>query len=137
MRVLFLCIGNSCRSQMAEGFLKHMRSDMEVESAGSKPCYVNPNAIKVMSDLGIDISNQRSKHVDEFAGQDFDYVITLCAEASDAICPRFPGNAKHMLHWSYPDPVMAQGTDEEVLSVYRNVRDDIKAGIESWIKSLT
>lgn len=122
---------------MAEGLLKHMRSDIEVMSAGSNPCYVNPNAIRVMSELGIDIASQRSKHVEEYSGQKFDYVITLCAEASDEICPSFPGTAESMLHWSYPDPVTAQGSEEEVLAVYRKVRDDIKAGIESWLKSQT
>lgn len=137
MKVLFLCIGNSCRSQMAEGLLRNMRPDMEVASAGSNPCYVHPNAIKVMADIGIDISKQHSKHVEEFAGQDFDYIITLCAEAADAICPQFPGTARHMIHWKYPDPIRAEGTEDEKLAVYRNVRDDIKAGIESWIKSLT
>jgi len=137
MRILFLCVGNSCRSQMAEGLLKNMRPDMEVLSAGSNPCYVNPNAIRVMSELGIDISNQRSKHVEEYRGKKFDYAITLCAEAADEICPRFPGKADHVLHWSYPDPVRAQGSEEEVLQVYRGVRDDIKSGIEKWIKLLT
>lgn len=109
---------------------------MEVMSAGSNPCYVHPNAIRVMTELGIDISNQRSKHVEEYQGRNFDYVISLCAEAAEEICPRFPGKAGHMLHWNYPDPVRARGGEEEVLQTYRDVRDDIKTGIEEWIKSL-
>jgi arsenate reductase len=137
MRVLFLCVGNSCRSQMAEGLLRNMRPDMDVMSAGSNPCYVNPNATKVMAELGIDISNQRSKHFEEFTGQDFDYVIALCAEAADRICPVFPGTARSMIHWSYPDPIGAEGNEDEVLAVYRKVRDDIKTGIESWLTSQT
>ena len=122
---------------MAEGLLRNMRPDMNVMSAGSNPCYVNPNATKVMAELGIDISNQRSKHVEEFAGQDFDYVIALCAEAADEICPAFPDIAHHMIHWNYPDPINARGTEDEVLAIYRNVRDDIKTGIESWLTSQT
>lgn len=122
---------------MAEGLLKDMRPDIDVMSAGSNPCYVNPNATKVMSEIGIDISNQRSKHVEEFAGQDFDHVITLCKEAADEICPAFPGTAHHMTHWSYPDPINARGTEDEVLAVCRKVRDDIKTGIESWLTSQT
>jgi len=136
MRVLFLCVGNSCRSQMAEGLLKDMRPDMDVMSAGSKPCYVNPNAILVMKELDIDISKQRSKHVDEYAGQDFDYVITLCAEASEDICPSFPGKARQMIHWAYPDPIDAKGTEEEVLKVYRGVRDDIRRQLVAWVAGL-
>ena len=136
MRVLFLCVGNSCRSQMAEGLLKNMRPDIEVMSAGSNPCYVNPNAIRAMAELDIDISNQRSKHVEEFTGQNFDYVITLCAEAADEICPTFPGNVRHFIHWVYPDPVRAVGNEDEVLAVYRKVRDDIRRQLETWIAEL-
>lgn len=136
MRVLFLCVGNSCRSQMAEGLLKNMRPDMEVMSAGSNPCYVNPNAIRVMDELDIDISNQRSKHVEEFAGQSFDYVISLCAEAADEICPTLPGVVGSVIHWDYPDPVKAQGSEEEVLVVYRNVRDDIRRRLAAWVDGL-
>ena len=137
MRILFLCVGNSCRSQMAEGLLKDMRPDIEVMSAGSKPCCVHPTAIRAMSEIGIDISKQQSKHVDAFAGQDFDYVITLCAEAVDQICPTFPGKAHHFIHWAYPDPVYAEGQGDEALNVFREVRDQIKAGIESWLVSQT
>src|SRR3989338_4383202 len=102
-RVLILCTGNSCRSQMAEGILRHYSGDkFEVHSAGSAPTKVDETAIKAMEEIGIDISRNRSKHVKEFLGQRFDYVITVCDKASET-CPTFPGTAKR-LHWSFPDP---------------------------------
>lgn len=121
-RVLILCTGNSCRSQMAEGFLKHYGSDRyEVESAGTKPSRVNTTAIRVMKEIGIDISAHRSKHVKEFAGQAFDYIITVCDHARET-CPYFPGNAVH-LHWGFPDPPHDQEVTPEVLDEFRRVRD--------------
>ena len=123
-RVLILCTGNSCRSQMAEGFLKHYGGDRyEVESAGSEPTKVNEIAIKVMKEIGIDISKHRSKHVKEFLGQHFHYIITVCDKANES-CPVFPGNSKR-LHWLFPDPPHGKEMTEEVLNEFRKVRDMI------------
>lgn len=131
-RVLFLCTGNTCRSQMAEGFLKKFAGDrFEVFSAGISPGQVNPLAIKVMSEIGIDISRQRSKSVQEFSGQKFDYVITLCSSARQT-CPVFPGVYEN-IHWDLEDPALAWGTEEERLLVYRRVRDLIKKHLENWL----
>jgi arsenate reductase len=134
-RVLFLCTTNSCRSQMAEGILKAIGGDeFEVESAGAKPYYVHPLAIKVLAEIGIDISSQRSKSVAEFVGQKFDYVITLCGDYAKDACPVFVGKAKERLHWNFADPAEAEGSDTEVLSVFRKVRDQIKTKIEEFLK---
>lgn len=123
-RVLFLCTGNSCRSQMAEGWLRHIAGDrVEVHSAGTKPTGLNRMAVAVMREAGVDISGQHSKHVDEFSKQDFLYVITVCGSAREA-CPAFPG-ALYQLHWSFDDPAAATGTEEERLAVFRRVRDEI------------
>lgn len=125
MRILILCTGNSCRSQMAEGYLKSLDKFLEVHSAGTNPAsQVNPNAIKVMNEIGIDISENKSKNVNEFINKPFDYVITVCDNAKET-CPVFTGNIKHKLHISFNDPADATGTEEEVLSVYRRVRDEI------------
>lgn len=124
-RVLFLCTGNSCRSQMAEGFLRHMAGDtFEVFSAGVKPTQVNPLAVKVMAEVGIDISKHRSKSAMEFIGQKFDYVITVCDNAKQT-CPVFPGKYEK-IHWSLEDPAEAQGSEEEKLVFFRRIRDKIK-----------
>ena len=121
-RVLILCTGNSARSQMAEGLLRDQTGDQfEVSSAGTRPVGLNPNAVKVMAELGIDISNYRSKSVDQFAGQEFDYVITVCDNARER-CPIFPRTYK-FLHWSFDDPAAAQGAREEKLAVFRRVRE--------------
>ena len=130
-RVLFLCTGNSCRSQMAEGFLRHMAGDrFEVFSAGVKPTQVNPMAIKVMAEAGIDISKHRSKSAMEFIGQQFDYIITVCDNAKQT-CPVFPG--KHeKIHWDLEDPAEAQGSEEERIVVFRKIRDEIRKKIEEW-----
>jgi arsenate reductase len=120
-RVLILCTGNSARSQMAEGLLAHDGADrFEVESAGTKPGRVKPEAIAVMKELGIDISDHRSKHVEEFQGQRFDYVLTVCDNARER-CPLFPGNAKR-LHRTFDDPATCEGSEEERLAVFRRVR---------------
>lgn len=133
VRVLFLCVGNSCRSQMAEGLLKHLGGDrFDVKSAGTIPSYVHPRATQVMGELGIDISEQRSKHVREFTGQNFDFVISLCGEDN---CPSFIGKAGTSLHWPFPDPVGTGGSEGEVLDAFRNVRDAIKARIEEFVES--
>ena len=131
-RVLILCTGNSCRSQMAEGWLRHLAGDrFEVYSAGTHPTGLNPRAVKVMAELGIDISEQRSKSVDEFVEQAFDYVITVC-DAARETCPVFP-NAKTHLHWSFEDPAVARGSEEQILSVFRRVRDEIRARLEGFV----
>ena len=123
-RVLILCTGNSARSQMAEGLLRHEAGDrFEVHSAGTKPSMVRPEAIAVMKEVGIDISGHRSKSVDEFAGQDLDYVITVCDNARES-CPLFPGNTARM-HWPFQDPAAVQGSDEERRAEFRKVRDQI------------
>ena len=134
-RILFLCTTNSCRSQMAEGILKAIGGDeFEVESAGAKPSFVHPLTIKVMAEIGMDITNQRSKSVAEFVGQEFDYVITLCGDDAQVVCPVFIGKAKERLHWNFVDPAEAQGSDEEILSVFRTVRDQIRRRIEKFIE---
>jgi len=124
-RVLILCTGNSARSQMAEGLLRHDAGNrFEVASAGLEPGEVRPQAIKAMREAGIDISEHRSKSVDEFSGQEFDYVITVCANANER-CPIFPGNTER-IHWSFDDPAVAQGDDDRKLAVFRRVRDEIR-----------
>ncbi len=123
--ILVLCTGNSCRSQMAEGYLKSYNSELEVCSAGTKPASrVNPNSVKVMDEVGIDISSQHPKDVGEFTNRSFDYVITVCDNAKE-VCPVFTGDVKHRLHLPFEDPAEATGTDEEIISVYRKVRDEI------------
>lgn len=115
---------------MAEGLLRHLGDErFEVHSAGSIPAGVNPNAIKVMAELGIDISNQRPKHVQEYSGQAFDFVISLCGENN---CPAFAGKAGTTLHWPFPDPVGASGTEEEVLSEFRKIRDAIRVKLQEF-----
>ncbi|VVB90874.1 Protein ArsC [uncultured archaeon] len=128
-KVLFLCTENSCRSQMAEGILRHLMGDkFEVFSAGTRPSVVNPMAIKVMAEIGIDISGHRSKSVEEFQWKNFDFVITTC-DAARETCPVFPGKARR-LHWSFNDPAEARGSENEILSAFRKVRDGIKQRIQ-------
>ena len=124
-RVLILCTGNSARSQMAEGLLRHDAGGrFDVFSAGTKPSAVRPEAIAAMQELGIDISGHRSKSVDEFAGQRFDYVLTVCDNARES-CPVFPGAARR-IHRAFEDPALAQGSEQERLAVFRRVRDEIR-----------
>jgi arsenate reductase len=126
MRVLILCTGNSARSQMAEGLLRHDGgAAFEVESAGTKPSHVRPEAIAVMRELGIDISGHRSKSVDEFVGQAFDYVITVCDNARET-CPVFFGKTQK-LHQTFEDPAAFTGSEEQRLKVFRRVRDELRA----------
>ena len=128
-RVLFLCTHNSARSQMAEGLLRQLGSEhFEAFSAGTEATHVRPLAIRAMADLGIDISQQESKTLDRYLGEPFDAVVTVCDQAAEA-CPVFLG-AKRRLHWSFPDPSKTTGADDEQMSVYRAVRDDIRAHIE-------
>ena len=124
-RVLILCTGNSARSQMAEGLLRHDAGQrFEVESAGTKPSSVRPEAITAMCELGIDISGHRSKSVEEFDGQHFDYVITVCDSARET-CPVFSGAAEK-LHHSFEDPAALNGSEEERLALFRRVRDELR-----------
>ena len=133
-RVLILCTGNSARSQMAEGLLRHLAADrFDVASAGVAPGHVRPEAIEVMRELGIDISSHHSKSVDEFLGQEFDYVITVCDNANEQ-CPVFPGQTKR-IHWSFEDPAAAQGDEATRLRVFRRVRDEISERLEEFIRS--
>lgn len=128
-KVLFLCTGNSCRSQMAEGLLGHINPEQyEAFSAGIRPSVVHPKAIKVMQELGIDISNQYSKSIDEFPEDFFDIVVTVCGYAKES-CPVFPGRVQRM-HWSIPDPAGIIGDEEKLLESFRAVRDLIKERIE-------
>lgn len=124
-RILILCTGNSARSQMAEGLLRHDAGDrFEVFSAGTKPSQVRPEAIEVMGEIGVDLTGHRSKHADEFDGQPFDYVLTVCDNAKES-CPVFLGEARR-LHHSFEDPAAKHGTEEERLDVFRRVRDEIR-----------
>lgn len=133
-RVLILCTGNSARSQMAEGLLRHDAGDkFKVESAGIVSSFVRPQAIEAMSEIGIDISSHRSKSVDEFLGQEFDFIITVCDNAKES-CPVFPGNAER-IHWSFDDPAEASGSEEEKLAVFRRVRDEIREKLQEFSQS--
>ncbi|MGI8995494.1 MAG: arsenate reductase ArsC [Pyrinomonadaceae bacterium] len=133
-RVLILCTGNSARSQMAEGLLRHDGGEkFAVFSAGTRPGSVRPEAVAAMREIGIDISAHRSKSVDEFAGQEFDYVITVCDNAR-AACPVFPARTE-MIHWSFDDPAVAPGDEAERLAVFRRVRDEIRACLRAFVAS--
>lgn len=133
-KVLFLCTGNSCRSQMAEGFLRHLAGErFDVTSAGLEPSVVNPKAIQVMKEDDVDISHHISKDVDQFTGQKFDYIITVCDNARER-CPYFPGGVER-IHWSFHDPAAATGTEKEVLAAFRKVRDQIKEKISRFAEN--
>lgn len=126
MRILILCTGNSCRSQMAEGFLKEFDNNMEIFSAGTKPSHeVHPKAIKVMDDIGIDLTEYKPESVDKYINQSFDYVITVCGSAKES-CPTFIGDVKNRLHIGFNDPAEATGTEEEILDEFRRIRDKIE-----------
>jgi arsenate reductase len=131
--VLILCTGNSARSQMAEGLLRQQGGDQfEVFSAGMEPGRVNPLAIEAMREIGIDISDHRSKSVDEFIGQEFDYVITVCDKAKES-CPIFPGKAQR-IHWSIDDPAAAEGDEAIRLAIFRRLRDEIRERLRSFLQ---
>ncbi len=132
--VLILCTGNSARSQMAEGLLRHMAGNrFEVASAGIKPSIVRPEAIQAMNEIGISLEGHRSKSVDEFVGKPVDYVITVCDDAKES-CPVFPGTSR--MHWPFQDPPAPhEGTEEERLAVFRTVRDQMKARFASELES--
>jgi len=135
IKLLFLCTGNACRSQMAEGWARHLKSDViEAFSAGVMPAGVSTRAITVMDEAGVDISSQTSKHVDDYMAIDFDYVITLCDYASEK-CPVFSGKT-HVIHKPFEDPTMAMGSPEEVMAAFRKTRDLIREFIETLPESL-
>jgi arsenate reductase (thioredoxin) len=130
--ILFLCTGNSCRSQMAEGFAKKMLSnDLKIFSAGIEPKRIHPMTVKVMQEIGIDISQQRSKNISEIPLYRIDIVITLCGDAVER-CPIFPGKVERV-HWEIEDPAKAQGSNKEIAIVFRKVRDNIKSFIISYL----
>ena len=130
--VLILCTGNSARSQMAEGLLRQEAGDrFEVFSAGTQPTGLRPEAVAAMRELGVDISGQCSKSVDEFAGRSFDYVITVCDNARET-CPVFPATTER-IHWSFDDPAAVSGDDETRLGAFRRVRDEIRARLREWL----
>jgi arsenate reductase len=131
-RVLFLCTHNSARSQMAEGILRRLGSEQfEAMSAGTTPRELQPLAVRVLAESGIDISGQHAKGVEEYTAANFDYVITVCDDAQEA-CPNFPG-ARKQLHWSLPDPSVAHGSEEERLMAFRSVRDRLATLIREFI----
>ena len=135
MKILILCTGNSCRSQMAQAFLQSFDKTLTVHSAGTEPAKkVNTFAIQVMKEVGIDISQKTPKHVDQYLGEEWDYVITVCGGANES-CPAFVGKVKHRWHLGYDDPAEAIGTDEEKLVVFRRVRDEIKEGFYAFYSS--
>lgn len=132
-RVLVLCTGNSARSQMAEGlFRQEGGGEYEVHSAGTKPSQVRPEAIAAMREIGIDISGHRSKSVDDFVGQPFDYVVTVCDNARES-CPVFPAGTER-IHWSFEDPAAVQGSEAERLSAFRRIRDQIRERVKEFLR---
>jgi len=136
MKILILCTGNSCRSQMAEGFLKSFDSRLGVFSAGTLPApHANANALTVMKEVGIDISQNEPKNVDLFLTDSFDYVITVCDDARES-CPWFSGNVRQRMHIGFEDPAKAIGTEEEILGVYRKIRDQIREEFLKFYKTL-
>ncbi len=132
-KVLFLCTENACRSQMAEGLVNHyLDGKAKAFSAGVRPHVVNPRAIQIMGELGIDLSGHRSKSVDEFRHEPFNLVITVCDRAAEE-CPLFPGNTE-VVHMGFPDPASATGTEEEIMAFFRQVRDDLRARLIPFIE---
>lgn len=133
LRILVLCTGNSCRSQMAEGWLRHLGGpQVQAFSAGVRPIGINPKAMTVMQEAGVDISGQSSDDLRDYLDQDFELIITVCGNAKEA-CPVFPG-AKHTVHMPYLDPYYAEGSVEEQLQVFRRVRDQIREGMAAVLK---
>jgi len=134
MKILFLCTGNSSRSQIAEGFLKKYKKDWNVKSAGISPQGLNPWAVKVMDEINIDISEQKSKGIENFLNEPFDYVITVCDSTREA-CPVFFDKTRH-IHWNLIDPAVTYGTLEDKLSVFRKVRNEIQEKVFEFLESL-
>ena len=135
-RVLFICTGNRARSQIAEGLLRHLAGDrFEVHSAGTKPKGLAEQTIEVMREIGVDISGQRSKHVEEYAGQPFDYVITVCDSARQS-CPVFPGGGER-IHWDVEDPLYAELRGESTVQALRYARDELRSRIEGFLRTVS
>ena len=133
IKVIFVCTGNSCRSQMAEGLLRHMDNDrFEVLSAGTHPSRVHPISIRVMKEIGIDVSTRTSDPLDKYFGYGINYVITLCDNARE-FCPTFPGDAKK-IHWNIDDPFRSWDNDHKIIGRYRQTRDEIQERIEQFIE---
>lgn len=136
MRILILCTGNSCRSQMAEGFLKSFDPTLEVFSAGTAPSdRVHPKAVVVMKEVGIDLSGHYPQRVDEFLGEAFDFVITVCGHAQEN-CPVFTGDVKQQIHIGFDDPAEATGTEDEIFGEFRRIRDEIRERMRIFLASL-
>jgi len=135
LKILFLCTGNACRSQMAEGFLKHyLDNEAEVQSAGIEAHGLNPRAVQVMQETGIDISNQQSQTIDDLDSHEFHYILTVCDHYRKN-CPYLPGKAER-LHQDFPDPAKTKGDEAEVLQAFRDCRDQIRAYVEDWANML-
>ncbi len=133
-RILILCTGNSCRSQMAEGFLKSFDRKLAVYSAGTEPeLHVNPKAVEVMKEIGIDISDSFTKSVNFFTHKSFDYVITVCDDAKES-CPVFLGQVEHRIHMGFKDPSKVKGSEQEILLAFRKSRDEIKEAFNEFYK---
>jgi len=131
-KILILCTGNSCRSQMAEGFLRSFNSDLIVHSAGTEPSgEVHPKAVQVMNEIGIDLTKHQPKKVDVFLTEPFDFVITVCGGAKES-CPAFIGNVQHRLHIGFDDPAEVEGSEEYILSEFRRIRDEIKRDFRAF-----
>lgn len=136
MKILIICTGNTCRSQMAEGFLKNFGPELEVYSAGTNAeGMVNPLAVKAMAEIGIDISTQQSESISKYLETGFDYVITVCDGAKER-CPIFLGEVKHRIHIGFDDPAAEKGSEEEVMPVYRRVRDEIKNEFSNFYQKI-
>lgn len=136
MRILIICTGNTCRSQMAEGFLRSFDASLQVFSAGTHAeNKVNPNAVKAMAELGLDIANQEPEPVTKYLDASYDYVITVCDGAKE-VCPVFTGKVSHRMHMGFEDPASAIGPEEEVMPVYRKVRDEIKNTFFNFYESI-
>ena len=135
IKILFLCTGNSCRSQMAEGWARHLKGDViEAYSAGVNPASLSQRAVKVMADAGLDISGQKSKHIDDIIGIQFDYVVTVCDNAREH-CPVFPGRVRK-IHKAFDDPSLVQGSEDEIIAAFTKTRDKIRTFVEMLTKSL-
>lgn len=133
-RILILCTGNSCRSQMAEGFLKDFDTSLFVRSAGTDPSgQIHPKAVKVMAEAGIDISGGSPENIDRYLNEEWDYVITVCDNARET-CPVFTGKVGQQLHIGFEDPAIAKGTDDEIMAIFRRIRDEIKQDFYKFYK---
>ena len=136
MKILILCTGNSCRSQMAQGFLKSFDNKIEVQSAGTIPASkINSIAVKVMFEAGIDISQNKPKNVSRYLNDEWDYVITVCDDANET-CPLFPGKVKHRLHMGFDDPSKFNGTEEQIMAEFHRIRDEIRSAFYKFYNNI-